>query len=210
MSPDGRQLAIGVQDRTKSPDRPAGGWPVDLWVVDLDSMKAIAQWRPSYPLQLYSIAWLNADRFLVSTSIKAAEFLAFDVKKPNDPPVPRRSHSGLYIGIAPSGQWLVGNMANTLEIAPTADLLKAATLRDDAFAYSFHFAGNMLFVADTRGSNILGFDLRSRALVTELPFDTNLERMSVSSDGSFAVTRERKLGDKKFPLVGLWRLRGIQ
>jgi len=206
VSPDGRHFCVAAQTSPK-PGAPSES-ATHVWVLAADTMKTVVEWHlPSYP-QLYTAAWLDAQRFLVSTSRPEA-LLTFDLRSTAAKPLPHPARLHNFIGTDAAGQFLAGAHLGNLALVPLAGHQnKPTVLRQPFGPRDISFAGSeTLVVLGLDASDLHVYDLPSRAAAAEFHRPNENGTLLVSRDGSFAITKEiQQQGNEKITQLNLWRL----
>lgn len=208
LSPDQRHFAIGIQPRaTVGVDS-----PTNVWVVDTRTFNLVAEWHlPAVP-QLYTLAWLDAERFVISTR-QADGLLSFDIRHSNEAPLPHPARLMNFVEANETGQFLAGTQdGNKLALVDLSSTPKSFVLQQPFGARVVRFAGTISLVAlEFNGADLIVFDLASRRATQTIRLLNKGNQLAVSLNGQFALTKDdvMEAGVKKATQLSLWRLRPI-
>ena len=100
-------------------------------------------------------------------------------------------------------------MGTGLTMASLANAFSPIKLRPDFAPRRIAIGGGITAAVSLDGRQVVSYDLKTRALVTEFYLPDYADLIQISQDGSFAVTRDWLNKDTPGALtqISLWRLR---
>lgn len=211
ISPDGRLLCAAVQTGMDKRD-PGAGYPATIWVFDSLTLKPVAEWNLKMQTTLATLAWLDARHFLASFSAGTSPLLSFNAELPAQPPAQYRTNLTQSIAVDFESQQLfgVGTDAPSLVSVPLTGSPMPIKLRALLPTRALVVSGSSLTALNSEKNELVAFDCKTHAQITDLSLPFRADQLVVSQDGSFCITRDNKSGTPNGFQISLYRLREVR